>query len=401
MHKELKHFYPLDSRHSGRDLVSNHLTFMIFNHTAIFPEEMWPRQIVTNGSVMMKGVKMSKSFGNIIPLREALGIFGADPLRLSVLATAELLQDAEFSPQVAKSMHARLERLYKFVAELVKTKNKQGFLEKSLTTLDRWMLSRLQEHIKKATEAMDRLAVRKAVHEILYGIDKDFQWYQRRTIHKEERRERENTQIYVSKKVIDAQIRMLTPIAPHICEELWEMIGGKDFISLNPWPVLDESKVDIKTEENETLIKRLLEDTLNIIKTTKIKPTKIHYYVAAPWKWKIYSKVLQMAVSSEILQQDLIRELLKDPYLKSKTKEVNEFLGKILVEIKRIPNEKKQRMIKIGVIDEAKTLKEAKVFLEQELDVQLCLYQEGVAECYDPKNRARNAKPYRPAIFLE
>ena len=79
MRAEFMYFYPLDSRHSGRDLVPNHLTFMIFNHTAIFPEKHWPRQIATNGSVMMEGAKMSKSFGNIIPLREGLATFGADP----------------------------------------------------------------------------------------------------------------------------------------------------------------------------------------------------------------------------------------------------------------------------------------------------------------------------------
>jgi leucyl-tRNA synthetase len=160
MHDEFMYFYPLDSRHSGRDLVPNHLTFMIFNHTAIFPEKHWPRQIATNGSVMMEGAKMSKSFGNIIPLREALTKFGADSIRLSVMSTAELLQDADFSPTIAKAMRERLERLYRFVSEATKTPQKTKVSKESLTALDRWMLSRLQEHIRKATEAMDKLASR-------------------------------------------------------------------------------------------------------------------------------------------------------------------------------------------------------------------------------------------------
>jgi leucyl-tRNA synthetase len=112
MHSEFSYFYPLDSRHSGRDLVPNHLAFMIFNHIAIFPEELWPRQIAVNGSVLMEGQKMSKSYGNIIPLREAIETFGVDSLRLAVLATAELLQDADFSATLAKSMQEGLERLY-------------------------------------------------------------------------------------------------------------------------------------------------------------------------------------------------------------------------------------------------------------------------------------------------
>ncbi len=67
--EEFKYYYPLDSRHSGRDLVPNHLSFFIFNHSIIFPKSLWPRQIVVNGSVLMDGKKMSKSMGNIIPLK--------------------------------------------------------------------------------------------------------------------------------------------------------------------------------------------------------------------------------------------------------------------------------------------------------------------------------------------
>ena len=68
---EFSYFYPVDARHSGRDLIPNHLSFFIFNHSTIFEEENWPKQIVVNGSVLMEGKKMSKSLGNIIPLRAA------------------------------------------------------------------------------------------------------------------------------------------------------------------------------------------------------------------------------------------------------------------------------------------------------------------------------------------
>ena len=52
-----------------RDLVQNHLSFFVLNHVAIFEKKLWPKEIVVNGSVMMDGAKMSKSMGNIIPLR--------------------------------------------------------------------------------------------------------------------------------------------------------------------------------------------------------------------------------------------------------------------------------------------------------------------------------------------
>jgi leucyl-tRNA synthetase len=400
MHNEFLYFYPLDSRHSAHELIPNHLTFMIFNHTAIFPEELWPRQIVTNGHVMIEGAKMSKSFGNIIPLREGLNEFGADPIRLSVLATAELLQEADFSPSVARSMRDRLERLYKFVAEFAKTKRRRKTSAK-LSAIDRWMLSRLQEHIRKATEAMDKLAVRKAVHTVLYELDQDFQWYQRRIRNQKGKAKRKTAIDYVFKEVIDAQTRMLAPVAPHICEELWEMKGEKDFVSLSPWPTPDESKVDIKAEENEALIMSLLEDTQNIIKATGIESKKICFYAAASWKWKIYLKALEKSVSAKVLQSDLIKDLLRDSDLKARAKEVAEFVGKIVDEVNHLSDEKKRRLAKAGLTDEAQVLSEAKDFFKRELDAEIHVYNEDDPERYDPKNKARTAKPHRPAIFIE
>ena len=105
LRNEFLYFYPLDSRHSGRDLVPNHLTFFVFNHSAIFPKNHWPQQIVVNGSVLMDGKKMSKSFGNIIPLRQAVKTYGADPIRLGIMSAAELLQDADFSLELVKSFN--------------------------------------------------------------------------------------------------------------------------------------------------------------------------------------------------------------------------------------------------------------------------------------------------------
>jgi leucyl-tRNA synthetase len=394
MRQEFLYFYPLDSRHSAHELIPNHLTFMIFNHTAIFPENHWPRQIVTNGHVTMEGAKMSKSFGNIIPLREGLTMFGADPIRLGVLATAELLQDADFSPSVAKSMRDKLERLYKLVSEAAKKPKTEA--EKTLTTIDKWMLSRLQEHIGKATEAMEKLAVRKAIHSILFELDQDIQWYQKRV-----KAAQESAASRILNETLNAQIRMLTPFAPHICEELWEIMGGQGFVSLSTWPTPDGTKVDVKAEENETLIMSLLEDTLNIVKATNIKPKKICYYTASPWKQKTYIKIIEKSISSEALQSSIIRELLQDPELKAKAKEVAEFANKVVEEVKRIPEERKQKLLKIGVFDENQAIKDAKEFLGRELNAEIQVYREEDPQRYDPKNRAKAAKPYRPAIYIE
>jgi len=388
MRREFLYFYPLDSRHSAHELIPNHLTFMIFNHTAIFPEELWPRQIVTNGVVTMEGTKMSKSFGNIIPLREGLAAYGADPIRLSVLATAELLQDADFSPAVAKAMLGKLERLYKLVLQAVQTTSEH---EENITTIDRWMFSRLQGHVEKATEAMERLEMRKAIQTILFEIDQDLQWYQRRTKAKHS----------IVREVLKSQILMLTPFAPHICEELWEIMGYKGFVSNAPWPRPDKTKVDQKAEESENLVKKVLEDTRNIIRATKAKPRKVFYYTAASWKWKIYLTALEKSMGGKITLAALMKELLQDPELKTKAKETADFANRIIEEVNQTPTEEKQKLIRTGQINENQILKEAENFLKSELDAEIIIFEENSPERYDPKNKAHLAKPLRPAIYIE
>jgi leucyl-tRNA synthetase len=400
MHDEFMYFYPLDSRHSGRDLVPNHLTFMIFNHTAIFPEKHWPRQIATNGSVMMEGAKMSKSFGNIIPLREGLATFGADPIRLSVLSTAELLQDADFSPSIAKSMRDRLEKLYKFASKNVKPPDKNN-AKTQLTAIDRWMLSRLEQHIRNATAAMNKLAVRKAIQTVLYELEQDFQWYQKRIADRSQDSKRKIIGVYVCHEVLDAQTRMLAPVAPHVCEEIWEMLGGKDFIAQTPWPTRDESRIDVKAEENETLIMNVLEDTMNIMKATGAKPKIVCYYTAAPWKWKTYLKALEKSTSAKVLQKDLMKQLLQEPELKANAEKVAEFAGQITDEINRTSEETKRRHTQTGLLDESQALEEAKGFFQKELNAEIHVYNEEDPKRHDPKQRAQLAKPYRPAIYIE
>ncbi|MEM2463319.1 MAG: leucine--tRNA ligase, partial [Candidatus Bathyarchaeia archaeon] len=395
MRREFLYFYPLDSRHSAHELIPNHLTFMIFNHVAIFPEELWPRQIVTNGVVTMEGAKMSKSFGNIIPLREGLAAYGADPIRLSVLATAELLQDADFSPAVAKAMREKLERLYRLVMQTTKIVGnaEREKSDESLTTIDKWMLSRLQNHIKRATEAMEKLEVRKAIQTILFELDQDLQWYQKRT--------KNGGKTNIVKEALKTQALMLAPFAPHISEELWENMNGEGFASLAPWPKPDETKVDIKAEESEALITHVLEDTRNILRATKTKPQRVFYYTAAPWKWSVYLMALKKSIEGKITQGTLMMELLKNSEFKSKAKELADFINKIIEEVNQTPAERKQRLIIIGQINERQVLREAKDFLRSELNAEVAIFEEDEAQRYDPKSKAHLARPLRPAIYIE
>jgi leucyl-tRNA synthetase len=246
---------------------------------------------------------------------------------------------------------------------------------------------------------MDKLAVRKAIHIVIYAIDQDFQWYQKRTSNQEP--ERKTVAEYVHLQVADAQVRMLAPIAAHICEELWEMMGGKEFVSLTTWPSADESKVDIKAEESETLVKNVLEDTQNITKATGVVPKRVCYYTAASWKKQAWLNALEKSASGKVTQKDMMKELMVKPKLRANAEKVSKFVTQMLEELRRISEERQKRLLQVKSIDEACVLKDAKSFLEKELNAKVEIYAEEDLARYDPKARAQLAKPNRPAIFIE
>ncbi|MBM4401433.1 MAG: class I tRNA ligase family protein, partial [Crenarchaeota archaeon] len=367
MRNEFSYFYPLDSRNSGRDLVPNHLTYFIFNHVTIFPKELWPRQIVVNGSVLMEGKKMSKSFGNIIPLKDALRNYGADPFRIAVLATAELLQDADFSSALAKALRERLERFYSFALQVIDLEENDQ--EKPLTAIDLWLLSRLQQRVKAVTEPMENMRFREAIHNVLYMFDQDVQWYLRRSAAHKRNKGSSN----ILKQVLEIRTLLLAPFAPHLCEEIWEKLGKPSFISISEWPSYDEAKIDIKVIEGEELVKTLRDDVSNIVQATKATPKKIFLYAASEWKWRIYIKTLELATEGEIKVSDLIRKLMADPELKKHARRVTAFVQKIVADVNEMPTDLVRSRLDIGVLDEIKIIKDARCFYEEEFNAEVII----------------------------
>lgn len=109
--RELEYFYPMDIRSSGKDLTPNHLTFCLYKHAAIFPEDMWPLSMRTNGHLKLNGKKMSKSTGNSLTMREAIEKFGADATRIALADAGDGIEDANFDEKNANANILRLHTL--------------------------------------------------------------------------------------------------------------------------------------------------------------------------------------------------------------------------------------------------------------------------------------------------
>jgi len=121
MRREFEYWYPLDVRISGKDLIQNHLTFFLYIHIALFPQEYWPRAIRVNGHLLLNGEKMSKSTGNFLTLNEAVSKFGADATRCALADAGDEIEDANFEETVANSFVLRLFELRKWCED--ETKN--------------------------------------------------------------------------------------------------------------------------------------------------------------------------------------------------------------------------------------------------------------------------------------
>jgi len=83
----------------------------------------------------------------------------------------------------------------------------------------------------------------------------------------------------VPKEAFENLLLLLSPFTPHLCEELWENIGNKPFISLAKWPKFDSKKVSDKIEKEESLIEGTIADIRNVLNLVKIEPKKVYLYV--------------------------------------------------------------------------------------------------------------------------
>ncbi len=431
---ELSYFYPLDVRHSGRDLIPNHLSFFIFNHVAIFEKANWPKKIAVNGSVLMEGKKMSKSLGNIIPLRSAIKEYGVDAIRLAILISAELLQDADFSFDIVKGIQSKLYDIYNMALEHSQEKINTNMKLKEKTNEeltitepeDRWLISRLQYAVEYVTISMDKLRVREALHIILYSLDRDLQWYQKRVRTKG----RENSIFTILSIFLKTRIMMLAPFAPFISEEIWEKIGwdsnnttknsilptsASKSIIFAGWPRVDYNKKDAVAEESEQIIMNLAFDIQKIVKVTKLTPKNIVIYTSSQWKRHIYRKILaSISLENKTNFSDLMKELVNNPETAAKSKSNPNLIRKMVEDILSDSVETRNRRLKLkDDFDEKFPLSDANRLLSLESgnpEANVIVYDEEVTEGddnhnlskkHDPKSKAKLARPFKPAIYLE
>ena len=391
MKKEFQYFYPVDSRHSGRDLVQNHLSFFVLNHVAIFEKKYWPKEIVVNGSVMMDGAKMSKSMGNIIPLRTAIREHGADPIRLAIISSAELLQDADFNMESVYGIQNKVESLLEECSRLEK-----GTIGE-LQAEDRWVLSKTQNMILQVTESVEKMRLREALQDILFTFESDLSWY-----HKRVQAKGKEDVSGILHHINSVRVAMLSPFAPHIAEEMWEKLGYTDLVSKSAWPEFSKEKIDATSIQSEELLKSTINDIVNILKITKITPQKIVIYVNSDeFKSKVYRKILGIMVGGQNNMGVVMKELIADPQT-TDAKKMPDYIQKVIKDLHSESEEIKAIKLESKKFDEKQFLSaELASIGKKEFGVEIQVYAATDEDIYDPKGKARHARPFKPAILIE
>ena len=392
MRREFSYWYPLDSRHSATDLVYNHLTFFIFNHVAIFPRENWPRQIVTNGFVLMDGKKMSKSMGNIIPIRAAVKQFGADAIRFVVVSGADLSSDTDFNRPAVEGVISRMrfmqEAMEKFAGNFPAVesgdstpmaKYAKGKDSEEHDIAGKWLLSRMHSRALAAPSMYESFQLRELSLELLYNTFNDLQWYLKRA---------ERPQL---REFFEMWVPLIAPIIPHFAEEMWEKLGKKHyvkesaFVSVASLPAADETKIDPGLEAAEDYILRVREDISAILKLIKKeKAEKVELFVASGWKRR-----LRAIADKERKFDAAMKSSLADAEIKPHAAEVAKVLQKYMKNVGALGDMPGEEF-------ELQALSSAKKLLEDELGCPVSVMKE--EESSAPKAKA--ALPGKPSIMI-
>jgi leucyl-tRNA synthetase len=243
---------------------------------------------------------------------------------------------------------------------------------------------------------MDRLRMREGIYHILYSLDRDLQWYLKRAA----ARKRENITGMLA-EFLNLQIRMLAPFAPFTAEEIWERLGNRQSITTAGWPVAEQANIDIVAEESEFLISSLLADVQNIVKVTKITPSKIVIYASAGWKAQVYKTILPNILEGRINFGQIMKQLISNPET-TEAKTDPKLVQKIMEDILSAPLEARNRRLKLTGFNEVTAIQDAQSLFSDEINkAQIVVYSEEDPTKYDPKSRAKSARPFKPAIYLE
>ncbi len=219
---KLKYWMPVDHYNGGMEHVTRHLLYSRFWHHFLYDigevntPEPYAKRTYQGMILGADGEKMSKSKGNVIDPVDIVDAYGADTLRTYVMFMGDYGSAAPWSDESLKGCKRFLDR----VAGLTELMTAE--------TEDKTLESKVHKTIKKVTEDIEAMKFNTAIAALMTLIN-DF--YKAKSI---------------TKSDLVNFIKLLSPFAPHLTEEMWAYIGmnedGKTFLTVSAWPEYDEEK---------------------------------------------------------------------------------------------------------------------------------------------------------------
>ncbi|MBI5230403.1 MAG: leucine--tRNA ligase [Candidatus Magasanikbacteria bacterium] len=222
----LKQWMPVDWYNGGMEHTVLHLLYSRFWNRFLFDIGAVParepyKKRTSHGMILAKGgEKMSKSKGNVVNPDDMVEQYGADTLRTYIMFMGPFDQAVEWDPQSLVGVHRFLERVWT-TSERV---SNEAPCPKNIIR---------QEHqsIKKVGEEIEVMRFNTAVAHLMTFSN---------TLYKLEK---------VPRGAYKTLLVLLSPFAPHVCEELWAMLGHKSSITEEKWPAFDSALLEEETFE--------------------------------------------------------------------------------------------------------------------------------------------------------
>ncbi len=377
LRQEFNYWYPLDFRHSGRDLVPNHLSFFIFNHAGIFPEEKWPRGVAVNGLLLYEGKKMSKSLRNIVPLRKSIRMYSADLVRAVLSATAEMGSDVNFSESLVKSIGDSYKYFYQLTDQL------DSFTSEKFNFPEKWISSVFNSMEKRVTEYMEAMDFRDAFNEAVFVFASKVQEYF--DLVKSEIRSANGKLL---KRMISDWTKIIAPFSPHFAEEMWHKLGNDSMVVTERWVEPDLNSINELVEMEHEYLDKLTFDVKSILSVYKGLPSKVILLVSDKTQLEMMRTALSVIEKGEGMKSFMNSVKPSKEDAKYAQKVFNYALTM---------DEKMKRFARLN-FNEIDVANEISSYLEFRLGMKVSVfpYEKGMVEKFK-----KDPLPLKPAIIIE
>ncbi|XP_067851998.1 leucine--tRNA ligase, cytoplasmic [Heptranchias perlo] len=230
LRKEFEYWYPVNVRVSGKDLVPNHLSYYLYNHVAMWPNDSmkWPQAVRANGHLLLNSEKMSKSTGNFLTLSEAVDKFSTDGMRLALADAGDTVEDANFVETMADAGILRLYTWVEWVKEMIA--NHESLRSGPANTFnDRVFASEMNAGILKTEQHYEKMMFKEALKTGFFEFQAAKDKYREVAV--------EGMHQDLVFQFIEIQTLLLAPICPHLCEHIWTLLGKTESLMKARWPV--------------------------------------------------------------------------------------------------------------------------------------------------------------------